>query len=138
MRTGTAGYRPDEVAGYDEALLFTCSFCHAARGQQCTYTSRYRKVDGEYVFGKPCQKPHRQRQEKARIRRQQERYRDGRPVVPASRTQREAAAALRAFDLAEYEQLRDWLKNFGPILWEPARPGGSLRGESCAIGWRPA
>jgi hypothetical protein len=55
------------------------------------------------------------------------------PVWPNEET-REIRAALAAFDRAEYEQMRDWLKNHGAILWGGERPDGSLRGETYAFG----
>jgi hypothetical protein len=100
----------------------------------CVYTAPYGKVGGRYVVGQPCKRVHWQRRQKALDRRRQERYRDTRPVHPASRAQRQAAAAVREFDRREYEQLRDWLRDYGEILWADARPDGSLRGESYAIG----
>jgi hypothetical protein len=125
---------PDAPVREDEALRFDCPFCHAKRGLMCVYTSPYGKVGDRYVVGQPTKRAHWQRQEKARWRRSQERYRDTRPVVPATRDQRQAAAALREFDRREYEQLRDWLRAYGEILWSDARPDGSLRGESYSIG----
>lgn len=88
----------------------------------CVYTSPYGKVGGQYVAGQPCKRTHWQRREKARWRREQEKYRDRRPVHPASRAQRAAHAALAEFDRREYEQLRDWLRDYGEILWSGARP----------------
>ena len=46
----------------------------------------------------------------------------------------QARAALAAFDLAEYEKLRAWLAEHGPVLWGGQRPDGSLRGDTYAIG----
>lgn len=126
---------PDAPVPDDEALRFDCPACSARHGEMCVYTAPYGKVGGRYVAGQPCKRVHWQRREKARWRRQQERYRDTRPVHPASRAQREAAAGLREFDRREYEQLRDWLRAYGEILWSGARPDGSLRGESYAIGY---
>ena len=125
---------PDDPVPDDEALRLDCPACLAKHGYMCVYTAPYGKVGGRYVVGKPCKRVHWQRREKARDRRRRDAWRDTRPVYPASRAQREAAAALRAFDLAEYEQLRDWLRAYGEILWTPGRPDGSLRGETYAIG----
>lgn len=98
---------PDAPVPDDEVLRFGCPACQARPGYMCVYTAPYGKVGGRYVAGQPCKRVHWQRREKARD---------------------------RAFDLAEYEQLRDWLRAYAEILWADARPDGSLRGEPYSTG----
>lgn len=127
-----------------DALGAKCPFCQSPPGTRCVYTAPHGKdAAGNYTAGQPTARAHWQRKAVVRGRRQVARWRearrDTRPVVPASREAREAAAALRQFDRAEYEKLRDWLRDWGWLLAEadlPRRPDGTLRGDSYALGPR--
>jgi hypothetical protein len=94
------------------------------------YTGRWITVRRK---GTNIARPHPQRRRAAQQLRLARWKRDNPADWRAAETAR-ARAALAAFDLAEYEQLRDWLKNHGPILWGGERPDASRRGETYAFG----
>jgi hypothetical protein len=78
-------------------------------------------------------RPHQGRRDAA-ARLRLERWKKENPAQWLREDAEQARAALAAFDLAEYEKLRAWLAEHGPILWGGTRPDGSLRGETYAFG----
>jgi hypothetical protein len=122
----------DQVSPAD-ALPEHCAKCGAAPGESCTYLSDifvYDPPGGGYYprvkqlkhrKGAPLAdgQVHKERRVPVRARRYRE-YRksllDRRPVVPMSQDARQAAAAMRAWDIMEHEKLRAWLAEYGDIL----------------------
>jgi hypothetical protein len=129
-----------------EALEIKCPLCESAPKRKCVRTAAVRKPQtfrGEQVYpkrmvivhrkGTNIARPHAKRRE-AYARLRLERWKRENPAEWLRTDMERARAALNAFDRAEYEQMRDWLKNHGAILWGGERPDGSLRGETYAFG----
>jgi hypothetical protein len=114
-----------------DAYAGPCTFCSAPAGQRCVYTTAQPSWNRQ--LGDPTQIPHAARKQAARRRIHARLWKERHPaVIPATRDRRQAAAAEREFDRREWEQLRDWLRLYGEILWKDARPDGTFRGESYA------
>lgn len=106
-----------------------CPLCHAAKGKPCVYMAdgmknhwdwgtQTRVVDSVHERGTPTKRVHNARRSKADwklelARRQSHWQKMAKP--PAS------LFALRAFDRAEYEQTKKWLRENGSILWRETR-----------------
>jgi hypothetical protein len=136
-----------------EAVTEGCPKCGAARGAWCTYvtdipaTSRIRwrnpgNAETEWLHRKgdllESGRAHSERIALIRAKRLREWRswsRRGRQAVAAMPDDlRAAAAAMRAWDVAEYNALRDWLAEHGHLLVNAnrMRPDGTARGESYA------
>jgi hypothetical protein len=140
------------------AYSVDCPMCGEPAGFRCIYTSGPETEISAYgrtrdyrhaklrLKGTMTVRPHYRRVNLALDRARQRALREQRAAERARRKAepsgsawpnegtREIRAALNAFDRAEYEQMRDWLKNHGAILWGGERPDGSLRGETYAFG----
>lgn len=136
--------KPDMTATDAEAYEVRCPLCGREPKRKCVRTTakKKREMSGTGYTGRRVTvhrkgtniaKPHPQRRaEAARLR--LERWRRENPAAFRAQDAEQARAALAAFDRAEFEQMRDWLKNHGSILWGGERPDGSLRGETYAFG----
>lgn len=94
------------------------------------YTGRWITVHRK---GTRIARPHAQRRaEAARLR--LHRWRQENPGAFRAHDVEQARAALAAFDLREFGQMRDWLKNHGHILWGGDRPDGTRRGDTYVFG----
>lgn len=131
-----------------EAHAVRCPLCGSEPGRRCTRMQavRVREMQGGGYTGRPVIKhrkgtrlarPHqRRRQEADRIR--MARWKQANPAQWLREDTELARQALAAFDRAEFERLRDWLAEHGPILWGGTRPDGSARGQSYAFWDAPA
>jgi hypothetical protein len=136
--------KPDMAVTDAEAYEVRCPLCGREPKRKCVrvkaakrreligtgYTGRWIVVHRK---GTRIAKPHAQRRTAA-AKLRLERWRRENPAAFRAQDVEQARAALAAFDMREYEQLRDWLKNYGAILWGGERPDGSLRGETYAFG----
>jgi len=136
--------RPDETATDAEAYTIKCPLCGSEPKRKCvrTQAKKRRELIGDgytgrwitvHLKGTRIARPHAQRRAAA-ARLRLERWRRENPAAFRARDVEKARAALAAFDLREFEQMRDWLKNHGAILWGGERPDGSLRGDTYAFG----
>lgn len=127
-----------------EAYEIKCPLCGRGPKRKCIRMSAVKKREmygigytGRMVTvhrkGTNIARPHAQRRE-AYARLRLERWKRENPAEWLRTDMEQARAALAAFDRAEYEQMRDWLKNHGAILWDGQRPDGSLRGDTYAFG----
>lgn len=137
------------------AYSVDCPMCGEPAGFRCIYTAGPETAVSAYgrprdyrhtkmrLKGTMTVHPHYQRVNLALDRARQRALREQRaaarkaapapkPAWPNEET-REIRTALAAFDRAEYEQLRDWLKDHGAILWGGERPDGTRRGETYAF-----
>lgn len=127
----------------EDALGVDCPKCGQLSGHRCLYTTdtftyttwpEYGKVPRHHQGQVMPAAVHQERREAVRARRMRHR---AVPATPASPGVRGAAAAMRAWDLEEFEKLRAWLTEFGWLLTEADlehRPDGTLRGTSYAMG----
>jgi hypothetical protein len=122
-----------------EAYEIKCPLCGREPGRKCVRTQAKKKREmygtgytGRWVTvhrkGTNISRPHSERRAAA-ARLRLERWKRENPAAWLREDAEQARAALAAFDLAEYEKLRDWLAEHGPILWGGTRPDGSRRGE---------
>lgn len=129
----------------EEAATVKCPKCGALPGKPCVYVTR--RIDSSKSRGWP-DVPYVDHFEgdpipsgKTHYERNSEAFRKSLKDLPrkldayeASRKRKaEAWAAMREFDRREYEQLRDWLRDWGWLLTTanlPRRPDGTLRGET--------
>ncbi len=136
--------RPDMTATDAEAYEVRCPLCGREPKRRCVRTQAKKKREmygieytGRWITvhrkGTRIARPHPQRRAAA-AKLRLERWRRENPGAFRARDVEQARAALAAFDRAEFEQMRDWLKNHGAILWGGERPDGSLRGDTYAFG----
>jgi len=129
-----------------EAYEIKCPLCGREPKRKCIRMSAVKKPQtfhGEQVYpkrmvtvhrkGVNIARPHAKRRE-AYARLRLERWKKENPAEWLRTDMERARAALNAFDRAEYEQMRDWLKNHGAILWGGTRPDGSLRRQAYVFG----
>lgn len=130
----------DPVSDKD-ALRVRCPLCKREPGQRCVYISDSSEPDFTRAYGMrrikhhkgaQTQKPHNQRRHlfaKAR----QEYWRLHHPFEASrlARASKRTAIVLaqREYERREANELREWLRVYGPILWDGLRPDGSLRGD---------
>jgi hypothetical protein len=131
------------------AYSVTCPECGEPAGFRCIYTTEVRAFD-LHGYSRTHVRPHRigdmtirphharsnvvaERDRRARLLAARREAGPPGPAWPGEET-RKIRAALAAFDLDEYERMRDWLKNYGEILWRDQRPDGTFRGETYAFG----
>lgn len=149
---------PAEPVTDKEAYAVACPLCKRRPGQRCKRVQEEKKREtfrggytGQWVTvhrkGTNIARPHPQRRRAAEQLRLARWKRDNPADWRAAETAR-ARAALAAFDLAEYEQLRSWLAEHGHILWDlhlvlspdgkvledVCRPDGTRRGDTYALG----
>lgn len=103
-----------------------CPECKARKGQPCVYLSerfrwrrddsgRWSKMFDGHRIGEPI--PGRTHVERLARLRERERADRAAEIEAARPRPTSALESLRAFDGAETMRLRDWLAEFGPILW---------------------
>lgn len=141
------GYFPPDAPVSDrDALRVGCPLCGSLPGQRCVYMKdiwqgsslSYRQGHVVHRKGTPTARAHGPRRAAAREVRTARWRKENRAAaarLDAVRKSRRApiAAALAEFDRREYEALRDWLKDYGAILWTAVRPDGTPRGASYAL-----
>jgi len=136
-------YPPDiGPVSVEDALAVDCPKCGQGAGHRCLYTTDNHTYDswpdlsGKRLHHEGEVMPtavHQERRDAVRERRMQRRA----TVTAATPGIRGAAAAMRAWDLEEFEKMRDWLAEFGWLLAEADlehRPDGTVRGTSYAMG----
>lgn len=103
-----------------------CPLCKAKKGSPCVYVRN--KVIYQYAntasnrakaarVGQPTKRIHQERRDSAyRARRQARSIAPQHPLLHIRPELLEVAAAMRAFDLQEYERLKVWIVAYGDIL----------------------
>jgi hypothetical protein len=124
------------VTTEEEALGVKCPKCGALRTKPCVYLQPKFRYDREPYrpgarrgwrtaktlvadIGDPTKRVHNERRTRAdqkATRARRRAYTKKMATPPAG------LASLRAFDVAEYNQTREWLRRYGAILWQPPVP----------------
>jgi hypothetical protein len=110
-----------------EALTVKCPKCHREPGEPCVYVDRSLTLKNprtleaakrQELAGTPTKRPHAERGDAARKLRTYESPRPGRRSIRPEPEILKIQQAHRAWDLAEFQQLQSWLRQYGSIFKE--------------------
>jgi hypothetical protein len=127
-----------------DALAEECPKCSQPAASPCLYTTDTFTYLAYPEYG-PAPKHHKgdvmkattvHQERRDAVRRERMKTRQGGTVTTATPGVRGAAAAMRAWDVEEFERMRAWLAEYGWLLMDAGlvrRPDGSVRGDSYAM-----